>query len=96
MALGRTPVAMKTALARKYSGKYALEMAHIEAIDLGKAGLLPGSVNSAIADSHARIKSRRVQKLGETAVAFDLFKATGNISQFLEAVAELPPMPYTI
>lgn len=92
----RSPVAIKTALARKMSGKMAVETSSIRAIDEGNGGLLPSSVKSAIADSHTRIESRRTQVLGEVGMAFDMFKAgTWNISEFINAVGMLPAAPMT-
>ncbi len=96
MSLTRTPVQIKTAKARKIDGKNRVELANIEAISNGIAGILPDSVNMAIADSHARIHHRRVQVLGEVGMAFDMFKAgTGNISEFINAVSMLPAAPMT-
>ena len=55
----RSSVAIKTALAKKYAGKQAVEQENIKSMALGYAGLLPDSVKSAIKDSHDRINNRR-------------------------------------
>lgn len=96
MSLCRTPVAVNTAKAKKFDGKKAVETANIRSIANGILECHCAEVKSAIADSHARIEKRRAQKLGEACVAFDLFKTTGNITQFLEVMAEVPPMPYAM
>lgn len=71
----RTPVAQKTALARKLSGKYAVELNNIKSIADGYAGKLPKPVMDVINSNPNNVKLAKARNLSLVGSYFEQMKA---------------------
>jgi len=88
----RSPVAVKTAQARKYDGKKAVESAHIRAVAEYHLGTLPKSVMDAMADSHARVNAQREEYVSKLALLVERMSHDHSVvSDMIAMVNEMQP-----
>ena len=92
MALGRTPVSVKTDLARKYDIKERVNRENARSVGNGISGNLPDSVKSAIADSHQRINSQRDKITNQIAALYGRFEK-GDMTVISEMTRLLVNLP---
>lgn len=88
----RSPVAMKTALARKLAGKARIEADYIQAIDHGNAGLLPDPVTKEIDRSRTMIRNRREYLLTQIATLQEqILKGDFQVIREINRLTEMLP-----
>ena len=97
MSLCKTPVAVKTALARKYSGRARIEIESIRAINEYNGHTMPKPCEDAIHDSHARNNARREAVCADISALSDKFlsKDYSVMKDFVKLLRAMPSPMHT-